>query len=163
MEQFLSAIWGFYNSGEVNKDSSGLEGWNDKILAPAIVLFMDRSLSSNLLTKHKKQQCIMICLEAMKADPFLLQCTFRQTLLNLNSDIFRCIDFVSLTLEYFRGDNSDPWVKAFARCIVAITINCMHLKDEDWINVAEQYTRPEHARYIQEGHSLRLCNLIYLI
>ena len=163
MEQFLSAIPGFYKSGEVNKDSLGLEGWNDKILAPAIVLFMGRSLSSNLLTKHKEQQRIIICLQAMKADPFLLQCTFRRTLQDLNSDIFRCVDFVSLALEYLRGENSNPWVKDFTQCIVAVAINRMHVKDDAWINIAEQYTRPEHALYLREGHNLRLCNLIYLI
>ena len=162
MEQFLSAIPGFYNSGEVNKDSSALEGLSDKILAPAIVSFMDRSLSSNLLTAPKKQQRIKICLQAMDADPFLLQCTFGEILQHLNSDIFKSIDFVSLALEHLRSDDSDPWLKDFAQCIVAIAISRVQLEDDAWIDIAGRYLRPHHAQYRWETHNFRLCNLIYL-
>ena len=163
MEQFLSAIPGFYNSGEVNKGSSVLEGLSDRILAPAIVSFLDRSLSSNLLTKPKMQQRITICLQAMNTDLLLLQCTFRKTLQNLNSDIFRCTDFVGLALEYLRKDDSDPWVKDFAQCILAVAINRAHFDDGAWIDIADRYLKPQHAQYLREDHDLRLCNLIYLI
>jgi hypothetical protein len=162
MEQFLSAIPGFYNSGGVNKDSSVIEGLSDKILAPAIVSFMDLSLSSNLLTEPKKRQRIAICLQAMDADPFLLQCTFGQVLQELNSDIFRSIDFVSLALEHLRRDDSDLWLKDFAQCIVAIAISRVQLEDGAWIDIAGRYLKPHHAQYRWETHNLRLCNLIYL-
>ncbi|KAH9038194.1 hypothetical protein EDB85DRAFT_526502 [Lactarius pseudohatsudake] len=162
LEQFLSAIPGFYNSSEVKKDVSVLERLNDKILAPAITSFMDRSLSSNLLTKPKKQQRITICLQAMNADPLLLQCTFSRSLQSLNSDIFECIDFVRLALEYLHRDDSDPWVKDYAQCIVAVAINRVHLDDGAWIDIAWRYLGPDHAKYRWEGHNLRLCNLMYL-
>ncbi|KAF8262562.1 hypothetical protein EI94DRAFT_1788939 [Lactarius quietus] len=163
MEQFLSTIPGFYNSDEVNKDSSALEGLNDKTLAPAIVSFMVHSLSSDLLTQPKKHQRITICLQAMNADVFLLQCTFGQILQTLHSDIFRCIDIVTFALEHLRRDDSDPWVKDFAECIVAIAINRMPLDDGSWIDLAERYLRPSHTQYLREGDDLRLCNVIYLI
>ena len=163
MEQFLSTIPGFYHSGEVNKDSSVLEGLSDKILAPAIVSFMDRSLSSNLLTAPKKQQRIKICLQAMDADPFLLQCTFGEILQNLNSDIFGSIAFVGLALEYLRKDDSNPWVKDFAQCILAVAVNHVRLDDGTWNDIVDHYLKPQHAQYLREDHNLRLCNLIYLI
>ena len=163
MEQFLSTIPGFYNSGEVNKDSSLLEGLGDSRFAPAIVSFMDRSLSSNLLTKPKLQQRIMISLRAMNSDPLLLQSTFRRALQTLNSDIFRNVDFVGLALEYLRKDDSDPWVKDFAHCILAVAINRVRLDDGAWIDIADRYLKPHHSQYLREGHDIRLCNLIYLI
>ncbi|KAH9168452.1 hypothetical protein EDB89DRAFT_1583721 [Lactarius sanguifluus] len=162
LEQFLAAIPGFYKSSEVKKDVSVLERLNDKILAPAITSFMDRSLSSNLLTKPKKQQRTTICLRAMNADPLLLQCTFSRSLQSLNSDIFKSIDFVRLALEYLHGDDSDPWVKDYAQCIVAVAINRVHLDDGAWIDIAWRYLEPDHAKYRWEGHNLRLCNLMYL-
>ncbi|KAH9060468.1 hypothetical protein EDB87DRAFT_607310 [Lactarius vividus] len=162
LEQFLSAIPGFYNSSEVKKDVSVLERLNDKILAPAITSFMDRSLSSSLLTKPKKQKRIRICLQAMNADPLLLQCTFSRSLQTLKSDIFECIDFVRLALEHLHKDDSDPWVKDYAQCIVAVAINRVHLDDGAWIDLAWRYLEPDHAKYRWEGHNLRLCNLMYL-
>ena len=162
MEQFLSAIPGFYNSGEVNRDSSALERLSDKVLAPAIVSFMDRSLSSDLLTEPKKQQRTTICLQAMDADPFLLQCTFGEILQYPNSNIFSSIDFVGLALEHLRSDDSDPWLKDFAQCIVAIAFSRVQLEDGAWIDIAGRYLQPNHAKYRRETDNLRLCNLIYL-
>ncbi|KAH9011652.1 hypothetical protein EDB85DRAFT_1101812 [Lactarius pseudohatsudake] len=162
LEQFLSTIPGFYDSSEVKKDVSVLERLNDKTLAPAIVSFMDHSLSSNLLTGPKKQQRITICLQAMNADPLLLQCTFRQTLRTLNSDIFKCIDFVRLALEHLHSDDPDPWVKDYAQCVVAVAMNRVHLDDGAWIDIAWRYLKPHHTQYRWEAHNLRLCNFIYL-
>jgi hypothetical protein len=163
MEQFLSTIPGFYNSGEVNKDSSVLEGLSNRILAPAIVSFLDRSLSSNLLTEPKLQQRITICVRAMDTDLLLLQSTFRRALQTLNSDIFRCVDFVRLALEYLRKDDSNPWVKDFAQCILAVAINRVHLDDDAWMDITRRYLKPQYAQYLREGDELQLCNLIYLI
>ncbi|KAI9443502.1 hypothetical protein H4582DRAFT_2197701 [Lactarius indigo] len=162
MERFLSAIPGFYNSSEVTKDILILEGLNDRILAPAITLFMDRSLSSNILTEPNKQQRIAICLQAMNADPLLLQCTFWQALQTLNSDIFKCVDFVRFALEHLHSNDSDPWVKDYARCIVAVAISHMPLDDGAWVDVAWRYLKPQHTQYLWERHNLRLCSLIYL-
>ena len=166
MEQFLSAIPGFYQSGEVDKDSSLLEGLSESIFAPAIVSFMDRSLSSKLLTKPKLRRRTMISLRAMNSDILLLQSTFRQALQNLNNAIFESVDFVGLALEYLRKDDSssDPWVKDFAQCILAVAINRVHLDDGAWIDIADRYLKPHYSpRFLREGHDIRLCNLIYLI
>ena len=93
----------------------------------------------------------------------LLQCTFGKTLQTLNSDIFRCIDFVGLALEYLRKDDSDPWVKDFAQCILAVAITHVRLDDDAWIVIVGRYLKPQHFQYLREDHNLRLCNLIYLI
>ncbi|KAH9004799.1 hypothetical protein EDB86DRAFT_3099304 [Lactarius hatsudake] len=104
MVQFLSAIPGFYNSSWVKRDVPALEKLNGKRLAPAIATFMDNSLSSGVLTEFEKWERITICLRAINADPLLLQCTLRQTLQTLDSDIFRRIDFVRFALQHLRRD-----------------------------------------------------------
>ena len=164
MEQFLSAIPGFYNSGEVNKGSSllGLSEWR---IAPAIVSFMDRSLSSKLLTKTKRRRRTMISLRAMDSNILLLQSTFGRALQNLNRAIFGSVEFVGFALKYLRKDDSssDPWVKDFAQCILAVAINRVRLDDRAWIDIADRYLKPDYPQYVREGHDIRLCNLIYLI
>ncbi|KAH9080211.1 hypothetical protein EDB83DRAFT_2513118 [Lactarius deliciosus] len=167
MEQFLTAIPGFYTSTMVKMNSSVLDRLNNKRLAPEITSFMDRSLSSNLLTEPQKQKRITICLQAMDADPLLLQCTFRQilrtqnsTFRTLNPDIFQSIDFVRLALKHLH--DPDPWVKDYAQCIMAVAINRIHLDDSAGIDIASRYLEPQHSRYLSEPHNLRVCNLIYL-
>ncbi|KAI9458191.1 hypothetical protein BJY52DRAFT_1186997 [Lactarius psammicola] len=164
MERFLSAIPGFYNSSWVKRDVPVLEKLNGKKLAPAITTFMDHSLSSDLLTEPEKQDCITICLGAINADPLLLQCTFRQTLQALNSSIFRCIDFVSFALQHLgSGDSdSDPWVKDYAQCIVAVAITRVQPDDDAWIDIIRRYLSPQHSQYQWGGDNIRLCNLMYL-
>jgi Family of unknown function (DUF6535) len=129
MVKFLVSIPGFYGSNEVEKDSQVLEHLNSVQLPSAIVSFMDRSWSSNLLSEDEKRRRIEICLDAINADPLLLQCTFRQTLYSMRSSIFECIDFI-LDAES-HNDNLDPWTKHYARCIVAVTINRVHDSNDD--------------------------------
>ena len=162
MERFLFAIPGFYDSSEVKNDNSAIEELNDDLLAPAIASFMDRSLASNLLTKRQKEQCILVSFRAMNADPLLLQSTLRQILRTLNSDIFKHADFVSLSLDQLLRDDSDPWIKDYAQCVVAVAINRAHLNDKAWVEIVRRYLKPQHARYRSNHHNVRLGNLIYL-
>ncbi|KAH9169869.1 hypothetical protein EDB89DRAFT_2072541 [Lactarius sanguifluus] len=163
MEQFLSAIPGFYNSSWVKRDVPALEKLNGKRLAPAIATFMDNSLSSGLLTEPEKWERVTICTRAMNADPLLLQCTLRQTLQTLNSDIFRRIDFVRFALQHLRRDDSDSdrWIKDYVQCIVAVAINRVQPDDDAWIDIIRGYLDPQHSRYRQKD-DIRLCNLMQL-
>ena len=166
MEQFLSAIPGFYTSSWVKRDVPALEKLNGKRLAPAIATFMVYSLSSGLLTEPEKQKRIEICLRAINADPLLLQCTFWQTLQVPSSDIFRCVDFVRLALQRLLGDDpdSDPWVKDYAQCIVAVAVNRVKPGDDAWIDIIQRYLDSQpRSQYQEEGESsIQLRNLIYL-
>ncbi len=65
MEQFLSAIPGFYASATVWQDECTFEEFNSGQLPSSIVLFMDHTLSSDLLTESQRQNCVMICLRAI--------------------------------------------------------------------------------------------------
>ncbi|KAH8989061.1 hypothetical protein EDB92DRAFT_1947613 [Lactarius akahatsu] len=163
MEQFLSRIPGLYASARVHLDGNAFARFNSDILPSSIMSFMDHVLSSNL-PDSAKQNCVAICSRAINANLLLLQSTFRQILQTLNSDIFNRADFVRLALEHLRRDDqdSDPWVKDYAQCIVAVAMNRTHLEDGAWIDMAWHYLKPHHAQYRWEAHNLRLCNLIYI-
>ena len=166
MEQFLSAIPGFYTSSWVKRDVPALEKLNGKRLAPAIATFMVYSLSSGLLTEPEKQKRIKICLRAINADPLLLQCTFWQTLQVPSSDIFRSVDFVRFALQQLLCDDpdSDPWVKDYAQCIVAVAVNRVKPGDDAWFDIIRPYLDSQRSsQYQEEGESnIQLRNLIYI-
>ncbi|KAH9080213.1 hypothetical protein EDB83DRAFT_2337799 [Lactarius deliciosus] len=161
MEQFLSAIPGFYSN---RTRSTEQDSFDLKTLPSKIIPYMDHVLSSNLLPDSKKQK-FTICLQAMDAEPLLLQGTFRQILRTLNStfrtlnpDIFQSIDFVRFALKHLH--DPDPLVKDYAQCIMAVAINRMHLNDNAGIDIASRYLEPRHSQY--RDYNLRLCNLVYL-
>jgi hypothetical protein len=165
MEQFLSTIPGFYKSRWVKRDVPALEKLNGKRLAPAIAPFMTYSLTSGVLTEPEKRKRITICLGAINADPLLLQSTFRQFLQTLNSDIFRCIDFIHFALQRLLGDasDSDPWVKDYAQCVVAVAIHRVKPEDDTWSDIIRRYLKTQHSHYQWDGeNNIRLCNLMYL-
>ncbi|KAI9443501.1 hypothetical protein H4582DRAFT_1873329 [Lactarius indigo] len=162
IERFLSSIPGFYASARVHLGGDTLDRFNDDLLSSSITSFMDHVLSSNLLSDPEKHNRVAICSRAMNADTLLCQITFWRVLQTLNSDVFGYAEFVRPALEQLRKDDSDPWVKDYAQCIVAVAMNRAHLSDNAWIDIAGRYLQPQHAQYHQEGHNLRLCNLIYL-
>ncbi|KAI0247240.1 hypothetical protein BJV78DRAFT_1380586, partial [Lactifluus subvellereus] len=133
MVQFLDNIPGFYGSAQVEKDAQVLEYLNSIQLPGAIVTFMDQSWSSDLLTDSEKKGRIAICLKALNADPLLLQCTFRQILQSMRSSVFECVDFVLGAESH--SDDSDPWTRHYARCIVAVAINRVQGFDNNWPNI----------------------------
>jgi hypothetical protein len=158
MEQFLSTIPEFYNSSWAKKDVPALEKLNGKRLAPAIA----SSMAHSLLADPVNQERIKICLTAIRADP-LLQCTFRQTLQTLNSDIFGCVAFVCFALRRLRKDGSDPWVKDYAQCIVAVAISRAPPDDDAWVHIIQGDLNSRHCQYPGEDeNNIRLCNLIHL-
>ena len=167
IEQFLSCIPGFYDSTSAQEHihEAKFDGFNSDLLPSSIVSYMNHVLSSTL-PDSEKQNRVAICTRAINANTSLLRSTFKKTLQTLhqtpNSDIFRCADFVHLTLEQLCRVDADPWVKDYAQCIVAIAINRTHLNDNTWIDIAGRYLQPQHAHYRWEVHNLRLCNLIYL-
>ncbi|KAI0252042.1 hypothetical protein BJV78DRAFT_1311137 [Lactifluus subvellereus] len=165
MERFLTCIPGFYCSSDVKKDVPTLEKFNGKRFPPAIVSFMNRSLSSELLTEAQKERRIAICGRAITADPLILQCTFRQVLQIPGSLIFNNLDFVRLAQSQVTNNDADPWVKDYARCIVAIAINRVHDYNNHWAVMVRHPLGLSQVRLMEYGrqgdyHSVQLRNLI---
>jgi hypothetical protein len=166
MEQFLTCIPGFYRSSEVKRDVPALEKFNGKRFPPAIVSFMNRSLSSPLLTETQKERRIAMCLGAITADPLILQCTFRQVLQTPESLIFSNLDFVRLAQSQTKNNGTDPWVRDYARGIVAIAIKRIHdYNNNEWAAIVREHLGLSGFRlteYLEQGdhHSVQLRNFI---
>ncbi|KAI0294090.1 hypothetical protein B0F90DRAFT_1341343 [Multifurca ochricompacta] len=161
MEQFLASIPGFYSSTEVEKDVPAQEKLNGKILPPAIAIFMNHSLSSDVFAEPEKDKRIATCLKAIEADPLLLQATFRQILEITESEIFRRIDFIKFAQSY--SDDGDPWIRDYARCIVAVAINRAHDYDGEWLKILQHHLDYDSKGYSWHDDSVRLHNLIHLV
>ena len=167
MEQFLAAIPGFYNSDKVNRDLHNFERLNSKQLPASIISFLDHSLSSDVLSESSKQERIENCLKAINSDSLLLECTFRQALLSTShSTVFKCIDFVHLTLAQSHDNDTKPRVRQYAQCVVAVAINRISDYDDKWTAIIQRHLGLPESRmnaYRSQSESVRLCNLIYLI
>jgi hypothetical protein len=163
IEQFLTCIPGFYASDSAQRhfDKATFAEFNLNALPSSIISYMDRVLSSNLLSSSEMQKRVKMCMEAINADPDLPQYTFGKALQALPSDVFGCAEFVSLALEHL--DDSNTWVKDFTRCIVAIAFNHAHLDNNTRSDITKRHLKSHHARYLSDGHNAQLCNLICLI
>jgi hypothetical protein len=150
MVKFLDNIPGFYESTEVEKDTQVLEHLHSTQLPSAIVSFMDQSWSSSLLLNEKRRR-VAICLRAINADPLLLQCTFRQTLQSMRSSIFKSIDFVLGVASH--KDNSDPWTKHYARCIVAVAINRVQEFNDRWPDIIKGQQEASFPFFLDKNYS----------
>ncbi|KAH9040401.1 hypothetical protein EDB85DRAFT_1925969 [Lactarius pseudohatsudake] len=161
MAQFLASIPGFYASSRVKRDNHTFEQLNSRQLPSSIMPFMDHILSSNLLDETAKHEQIKNCLRAITANPLLLQCTFQRALLaTSDSNMFECADFVRLALAQSQHNNTDLWVKDYARCIVAIAINRVRNYDDNWTVIVRDHLGIEANQH--PGNSIRLRNLTYL-
>lgn len=159
--QFLVSIPGFYASAELEKDAQVLEHLHTTQFPSTIVSFMDRSWSSSLLPEDGKRARIAICLHAINADPLLLQCTFRQTLQSMTSRIFECVDFVLGAESH--NDNSNPWIRHYARSIVAVAINRVQRYNGTWLDIVQRQQSSFHFPlddHLSKGDSVKLINFI---
>jgi len=142
---------------------------NTDRLPKAIVAFMDRSLSSELVSGVAEQKRIKVSLKAMVTDPYLLQRTFHHALFTLDSAIFKSVDFVLLADQCTNDD--DPATCFLAKCIVAVAIGRLDpdssLSDDRWSGIIQrglnwsesELSELEHG---QQHESIKLRNLIQI-
>jgi hypothetical protein len=163
MEKFLVGLPGFYYSTKVERDARALEHLHSHQFPRAIVAFMDRSWSSNVLSEDDKRRRITICLDVMNMDPLLLQCTFRHTLLSMGSSIFKCVDFVIGAESHY--SNPDLWTRHYAQCIVAVSISRVQEFNGSWQDITQ---RQQDSFYVPlnkaswNADSVKLINFIWI-
>ena len=167
LEQFLAGIPGFYRSKRVEDPAQILRVLNTDRIPKAIVAFMDRSLSSDLVTGVAEQKRIRVSLKAMVTDPYLLQRTFHHALFSLDSAVFKSIDFVLLADQCTNDDIPD--VCFLAKCIVAVAISRLDsdsaFSDDRWSGVIQRglnWSESELDEHGQQRDNVKLRNLIQI-
>ncbi|KAI0299089.1 hypothetical protein B0F90DRAFT_631560 [Multifurca ochricompacta] len=166
LEQFLAGIPGFYKSTRVEDPAQVLRKSNTDRFPRAIVSFIDRSLSSDLISDSTRQQRIRVSLKAIQTDPYLLQRTFHHALCSEDSAIFKCIEFVLMAERY--TDDEDPNVQFLARCIVAVAITRIadHDLNERWSGIVRRrlnLSGSDLTAFGKQRDNLLLRNLVQLV
>lgn len=147
LEQFLAGIPGFYRSKHVEDPAQTFRMLNTDRLPRAIVSFMDRSLSSELVSDVVGQKRIRVSVRAIGTDPYLLRRTFHHALCSPESAVFKCVDFVLLADRCTNDD--DPDVCFLAKCIVAVAISRLDSNpapDARWSGIVQRglnWSEPE--------------------
>ena len=165
LEQFLAGVPGFYRSKRVGDPPQVLRALNTNRLPKALVSFMDRSLSSELLSDNTRQKRTRVSLKAMMTDTYLLQRTFYHALSSVDSAVFKCIDFVLLAHGCTKDE--DPEIRFLAKCIVAVAINRLEdrTSDDRWSDIFQRGLNWPPSRLVQLGgqrESVKLRNLVHI-
>ena len=168
LEQFLAGLPGFYRSKHVEDPAQILRVLNTDRIPKAIIAFMDRSLSSELVSGVAEQNRIKVSLKAMMVDPYLLERTLHHALFSLDSAIFKSVDFVLLA-DQCTNDNI-PDVCFLSKCLVAIAISRFEsnsFSDDRWSGIIQRglnWTESELSEHggQQQRDSIKLRNLIQI-
>ena len=165
LEEFLAGIPGFYRSRRVEDPAQILRLLNTDRIPKAIIAFMDRSFSSELVTGIAEQIRIRVSLKAMVTDPYLLERTFHHALCSLDSAIFKSIDFVLVADQCTNDDIPD--VCFLAKCIVAVAISRLDSNtfDDRWSGIIQHglnWSESELSENGQQWDSIKLRNLIQI-
>ena len=164
-EQFLAGIPGFYRSKRVEHPAQVLQALNTNGLPRAIISFMDRSLSSDLVSGITEQRRIRVALKAMETDAYLLQRTFYHALCAVDSAVFQCVEFVHLADVC--TDDGDADVCFLAKCVVAVAISRLgdHGIDDRWSGIIQRrlnWSQSHPSEHRGQRDSIKLRNLVQI-
>ena len=164
-EQFLAGIPGFYRSKRVEHPAQVLRALNTNGLPRAIISFMDRSLSSDLVSGITEQRRIRVALKAMETDAYLLQRTFYHALCAVDSAVFQCVEFVHLADVC--TDDGDADVCFLAKCVVAVAISRLgdHGIDDRWSGIIQRrlnWSQSHPSENRGQRDSIKLRNLVQI-
>ena len=163
-EQFLAGIPDFYRSTRVGDSTQVLRTLNIDRLPSAIVSFMNRSLTSDLISGITVRRRIRVALKAIETDRYLLQRTFYHALCVINSAVFQCVEFVHFA-DGTNGEDAD--ICFLAKCVVAVAIHRLGDNgiDDRWFDIVQRrlnWTPSQFSEYRGQGDSVKLRNLVQL-
>ncbi|KAH9051833.1 hypothetical protein EDB87DRAFT_1693470 [Lactarius vividus] len=165
LERFFAAIPGFCNSTAFVNPLGRFIGPNDKRLSAALVGFMERALSSKLISDTVKQRRIIICTTAIDAASLSAskQILVRALLDFGWGELFHSVQFGLFARRWSNGD--DPLTTFCAKCAVSIVIARAQNHDENWFDLATGQLGVSITGlrgYLAHGDSLSFANLIFL-
>lgn len=160
-EQFFEAIPGFCHSEMVQDPQLSLDILGRERLAEALFGFLDRTLSSNLISESVKGRRLVICIRVIEATNLTVAVP-----LTLRALFSRGSNGISHSPEvsHFLGSLRDSKVASLARGIIAGTISSAE-RDGRWFTLAidELATSKRDLRtYLAHGDSVLLANLIHI-
>lgn len=164
LERFFAAIPGFCNSKVVVDPLNTFTKPNDKRLSAALIGFMDRTLSSNLISDSIKQRRVVICRAAVDVTSLSASQQILDRALHGTWDkLFNSIDFGFSAKSWC--NESDPRLAFCAKCVVSHVLSRVQERDERWLRLAiDQFgvSRSVLQRLVVHGDSILLANLTFI-
>ncbi|KAI9444199.1 hypothetical protein H4582DRAFT_1070477 [Lactarius indigo] len=165
LERFFAAIPGFCNSTAFVDPLGRFIGPNDKKLSAALMGFMERALSSKLISDTVKQRRIIISTTAIDVASLSAskQVLVRALLDPVWGELFNSVQFGLSARRWGKVD--DPLTTFCAKCAVSVVISRVQNHDESWFDLTTgqlSLSRPGLRGYLAHGDSLSFANLIFL-
>jgi hypothetical protein len=127
LERFFAAIPGFCNSKVVIDPLGCFIKPNDKISSAALIEFMERTLSSNIISELIKQRRIVVC--RMAVDATFLSASRQildRALFGTWNDQLYSIDFGLSARRWAHDTVTNPYTVIRANCVVALVLAHVH-------------------------------------
>ena len=134
-EQFFEGVSGLCNSKAVFNAQIGVFRRHEKRFSSALIGFMNRTLSSNLISEDVKRRRINICTKVVDVTSLLGPWWFlRRVLLDDWQKFLGCIEF-GLFVKNWKSI-THPVTLFYAECVAAITISSVPDRDDHWLQLA---------------------------
>jgi len=163
LEQFFAGIPGFCNSKVVDKPQSSLDSLRSWTSARALIEFLERTWSSNLVSETIKIRRLVICVRAI--DAAHLSKAAYQTLaifFDHRAALFRSVELGHSLISW--GNNDDRKTSLFAQYIIACIVVNVSQRNGCWFSLTMHHLGiSEHVLrgYLDYGDSMLLASLIH--
>lgn len=164
LEEFFEGIPGFCSSNVVSNPLASFIEPNKWRLSEALIVLMQHSLTSNLISDSDRRRRSLICTKAMHTASLPIHLSTYQKIINGEWGIL--LNFVEFG-HLLRGvSHDDPAQKYYSTCMVAIMLaRWKDLKGQGFELAADYLgiSRPVLDEYLHHGDSLLLANCIHIL
>ncbi|KAI9433329.1 hypothetical protein H4582DRAFT_1003036 [Lactarius indigo] len=163
LERFFAAIPGFCSSKVLDDPGSCIRPNGEK-MTEALIGFVHRTLTSNLITRDIKQRRLDICREAMDVAPFGTIPQFFHRFIDAEWD--GLLSSIEFGLWLGRADHHDTDTAYYLRIMVSVILPRVEERDERWFKLATDnmdVSRLVLKSYLAHGDSILLATCIHVL
>lgn len=163
LERFFAAIPGFCSSKVLDDPGSCIRPNGEK-MTEALIGFVHRTLTSNLITRDIKQRRLDICREAMDVAPFGTIPQFFHRFIDAEWD--GLLSSIEFGLWLGKADHHDTDTAYYLRVMVSIILPRVGERDERWFKLATDnmdIARHVLKSYLTHGDSILLATCIHVL
>ncbi|KAI0253392.1 hypothetical protein BJV78DRAFT_207892 [Lactifluus subvellereus] len=163
LERFFRGIPGLFSSRVIKDLGDAFIKPNEKKLLRALIGFMDRTSSSNLVKKAAKQDRAIVCVKAMDAASFPINREIFDHLLSQEwGALLDSVEFGLFMRKKVYPD--DPLASHYSQMAVSMVIARAREYDVRWFELASgqlNVSRSVLRNYLAHGDSVLLANLVH--
>jgi hypothetical protein len=164
LERFFAGIPGFCNSKVLHEPIRTCIDPNMERVTEALIGFVHRTLTSNLVTPKVKKQRLDICREAMSAASLRISPQIFHRIINAEWD--GLLSSTEFGLLLGKTDPSDPATVYHSQAILSVILPRVQERDESWIRLATNHLDCSESvlrDYLLHGDSMSLANSLRIL